>query len=163
MTTAVKTMAHPAGPRTPRQESQLHGCRAAFFRHKLAMISTVLLILIFVASLLAPLITTFPRDAVDVSTPDGPRLPGTSRSDGRMHILGIDHLGRDLFTRVLYRAACRCPSLFWWCCSARPSARMLGALAGFYGGRLDMILSRINEFMLTIPQLPILLIISAIC
>jgi peptide/nickel transport system permease protein len=39
---------------------------------------------------------------------------------------------------------------------------MLGAVAGFYGGRVDLLLSRINEFMLTIPQLPILLIISAI-
>ena len=39
---------------------------------------------------------------------------------------------------------------------------LMGALAGYYGGRTDMALSRINEFMLTIPQLPILLIISAI-
>ena len=38
----------------------------------------------------------------------------------------------------------------------------MGALAGYYGGRTDMALSRINEFMLTIPHLPILLIISAI-
>jgi peptide/nickel transport system permease protein len=133
-----------------------------FRKHKLAVVSSILLLIIFVASLLAPVITTFPRDAIDVSSSQRPAPPGTVSADGRMHILGIDHLGRDLFTRVVYAARVSLSIAILVVVISESFGMMLGAMAGFYGGRTDMILSRINEFMLTIPQLPILLIISAI-
>ena len=144
------------------QESQLRVIFRRFRRHKLAMISAVLLLLIFVVSLLAPVITTFPRDAVDVSSSARPAPPGTVSKDGRTHILGIDQLGRDLYTRVLYAARVSLSIAILVVLLSETFGTLLGALAGYYGGRTDMVLSRINEFMLTIPLLPILLIISAI-
>ena len=144
------------------QESQLKVVLRRFMRHRLAVISSALLLVIFVASLLAPVITTFPRDEIDVSSSQRPAPPGTVSADGRVHILGIDHLGRDLFTRVLYAARVSLTIAILVVLLSESFGMMLGAIAGFYGGRTDMLLSRINEFMLTIPQLPILLIISAI-
>ena len=144
------------------QESQLRVVFRRFRRHKLAMVSAVLLVLIFVVSLLAPVITTFPRDAVDVSSSIRPAPPGTVSKDGRTHILGIDQLGRDLYTRVLYAARVSLSIAILVVLLSESFGTLMGALAGYYGGRTDMALSRINEFMLTIPQLPILLIISAI-
>ena len=144
------------------QESQLRVIFRRFRRHKLAMISAVLLVLIFVVSLLAPVITTFPRDAVDVSSSIRPAPPGIVSKDGRTHILGIDQLGRDLYTRVLYAARVSLSIAILVVLLSESFGTLMGALAGYYGGRTDMALSRINEFMLTIPQLPILLIISAI-
>ncbi|HRJ41602.1 MAG TPA: ABC transporter permease, partial [Caldilineaceae bacterium] len=76
-----------------KQESQGMVIARRFMRHKLAVISLVLILLIFIASLLAPVITTFPRDAVDISAPTRPGPPGIAGSDGRIHILGIDNLG----------------------------------------------------------------------
>ena len=70
--------------------------------------------------------------------------------------------GRDLYTRVLYPAHVSLSIAILVVLLSESFGTLMGALAGYYGGRTDMALSRINEFMLTIPQLPILLIISAI-
>ena len=162
MTAPARTIGPSSRAEDATQESQVRVVFRRFRRHRLAVISAILLLVIFGASLLAPVITTFPRDAIDVSSPERPAPPGTVSRDGRMHLLGVDHLGRDLFTRVLYAARVSLTIAFLVVLISETFGSLLGAVAGFYGGRVDMILSRINEFMLTIPQLPILLIISAI-
>jgi peptide/nickel transport system permease protein len=162
MTASARTIGPANRAEDATTESQLKVVFRRFRRHRLAVVSSILLLIIFVASLLAPVITTFPRDAIDVSSSQRPAPPGTVSADGRMHILGIDHLGRDLFTRVLYAARVSLTIAILVVIISESFGMMLGAIAGFYGGRTDMLLSRINEFMLTIPQLPILLIISAI-
>ena len=162
MTASARTIGPTNRAEDATQESQLRVVFRRFRRHRLAVISSILLLIIFGASLLAPVITVFPRDAIDVSSSERPAPPGTISNDGRMHILGVDHLGRDLFTRVLYAARVSLTIAFLVVLISESFGLMLGAVAGFYGGRVDLILSRINEFMLTIPQLPILLIISAI-
>lgn len=163
MTTTAKTIQGPISrAEDASTESQLKVVFRRFRRHKLAMISLILLIIIFGSSLLAPVITTFERDQIDVSSSSRPAPPGVVSNDGRMHLLGVDHLGRDLFTRVLYAARVSLSIAILVVLLSEAFGMVLGALAGYYGGRVDMILSRINEFMLTIPQLPILLIISAI-
>jgi peptide/nickel transport system permease protein len=79
-----------------------------------------------------------------------------------MHVLGVDHLGRDLFTRVLFAARVSLSIAFLAVLLSELIGTLVGAIAGYYGGTVDMLISRVIEFMLTIPQLPILLIISAI-
>lgn len=160
-------MATTAGTLTLRQktektDSQLMVVARRFMRHKLAVISLVLILLIFIASLLAPVITTFPRDAVDISAPTRPGPPGIAGSDGRVHILGIDNLGRDLFTRMLYAARVSLSIAFSVVLLSEAIGVIIGALAGYYKGWVDTVISRVIEFMLTIPLLPILLILSAI-
>jgi peptide/nickel transport system permease protein len=162
MTASADTIAPASRAEDATQDSQLKVVSRRFFRHKLAVISLILMGIIFISSLLAPVITTFPRDLVDVSSPSRPASPGVVSADGRMHILGVDHLGRDLFTRVLYAARVSLTIAILVVLLSETFGSLLGAVAGYYGGRTDMLLSRINEFMLTIPQLPILLIISAI-
>lgn len=162
MTTAVRTIGATSRAEDTSQESQIKVVLRRFLRHRLAVISSVMLLVIFGASLLAPLITTFPRDEIDVSSSSRPAPPGTISNDGRLHILGIDHLGRDLFTRVLFGARVSLTIAFLVVLLSESFGMLIGALAGYYGGRVDMIISRIIEFMLTIPTLPILLILSAI-
>src|SRR3712207_5397097 len=70
--------------------------RRRFFRHKLAVWSIVALIIIFVASLAAPLLT--PYEPLEINLEDTSLGP---TAEGR-HVFGTDLLGRDYFTRVLY-------------------------------------------------------------
>ena len=144
------------------QESQLLVVFRRFLRHRLAVASAILILIIFVASLLAPVITVFPRDTVDISVAARPAPPGTVDQQGSMHVLGVDHLGRDLFTRVLFAARVSLTIAFAVVLVAESFGSLVGAIAGYYGGLVDAIISRVIEFMLTIPTLPILLIISAI-
>ena len=145
-----------------KEESQFSIIAKRFLRHRMAVISLVMILLIFGASLLAPVITTYPRDTVDVATSARPAPPGIAGSEGNIHILGIDHLGRDLFTRVLYAGRISLTIAIAVVFISESLGVIIGALAGFYGGWIDAFVSRLIEFMLSIPLLPILLIVSAL-
>ena len=86
-----------------RAERQWQIVLRRFRRHRMAMVGVAVLALMFGASLLAPLIAPYPRDAISL---EGPFLPPLSASPqgGGIHLLGTDHLGRDYVTRLLYAA-----------------------------------------------------------
>ncbi|MGL4649068.1 MAG: ABC transporter permease, partial [Caldilineaceae bacterium] len=132
-----------------------------FRRHRMAMIALVVLTIILLLSFLAPYITPYGRDTIDVSAPVRPAPPGVMTESGR-HWLGIDHLGRDLLTRVLYAGRISLTIAILVVLISETVGVIIGAVAGYYGGFLDSLVSRIIEFMLAIPLLPILLIVSAI-
>ncbi len=162
MTTAARTAIPVSRAEDATQENQLAIVVRRFLRHRLATASLILILFVFIASLLAPVITVFPRDAIDISSSHRPAPPGVMDSQGRVHVFGIDQLGRDLFTRVLYAARVSLSIAFLVVLLAETFGALVGAVAGYFGGTVDMLISRVIEFMLTIPQLPILLIISAI-
>ncbi|HRJ43828.1 MAG TPA: ABC transporter permease, partial [Caldilineaceae bacterium] len=74
----------------------------------------------------------------------------------------IDNLGRDLFTRMLYAARVSLSIAFSVVILSEAIGVIIGAMAGYYKGWVDTLISRVIEFMSTIPLLPILLILSAI-
>jgi peptide/nickel transport system permease protein len=145
-----------------KEESQFSVVWRRFLRHRLAVFSLIFIIVIFTASLLAPWITVYPRDAVDVATNMRPAPPGVAGSEGFVHLFGIDHLGRDLFTRVLYAGRISLTIAMTVVLISETMGVIIGAVAGYYGGWIDAFISRLIEFMLSIPLLPILLIVSAI-
>src|SRR5215213_7828110 len=102
MTTTSPAVITTEELREVRSESQWVVVMRRFRRHRMAMISLALLIVIFTASLMAPLIAPFPRDAINLDQKF--ITPLSSDSLGRLHLLGTDHLGRDYFTRLLYAA-----------------------------------------------------------
>jgi peptide/nickel transport system permease protein len=131
-----------------------------FRRHRMAMISLVTLIFFLVASLLAPYITPYNRDRPEL---DRTFLAPMQRNpDGGLHILGTDHVGRDLFTRVVYAARI---SIILAVAVATLSSLIgmsMGLLAGFFLGWVDVLITRTLEFISTFPLLPVLLILNSI-
>jgi peptide/nickel transport system permease protein len=132
-----------------------------FRRHRMAMISLVILVMAFIASLMAPLIAPFPRDSIELDrtflTPIS-----TDPETGRLHILGTDHLGRDYFTRLLYAGRVSLTIAVTVSVIASATGIILGLLAGYFGGWVDMIITRTTEFVSTFPLFTILLIMAAI-
>ncbi len=133
-----------------------------FSRHRLAVISVFVILIMLVLAILAPVIAPFPRDAIDLGVASRPGPPGTLSSTGQIHWLGVDHIGRDLLTRVLYGARVSLTIAIVVVLIQELFGVVLGAIAGFYGGWLDVMISRVIEFLLSIPTLPILLITSSI-
>lgn len=162
MTTAAGALPVKKHVETTKEESQLSVVLRRFMRHRLAVFAVFLIILIFSASILAPIITVYPRDTVDISAPNRPAPPGIAGSAGNLHLLGIDHLGRDLFTRVLYAGRISLSIAITVVLLSESLGVVIGAVAGYYGGLVDAFVSRLIEFMLSIPLLPVLLIVSAI-
>ncbi|WP_298984173.1 ABC transporter permease [Caldilinea sp.] len=162
MTATAQPIALDKIPREGREESQLQIVMRRFLRHRLAVASLIFIIIMFIAALLAPVIAPFPRDAIDIAVTARPGPPGTVGSEGQLHPLGVDHLGRDLFTRLLYGARVSLSIAFIVVLLSEMMGVILGAIAGFLGGWFDTIISRTVEFLLSIPTLPILLITASI-
>jgi peptide/nickel transport system permease protein len=80
---------------------------------------------------------------------------------GGVHYLGTDHLGRDYFTRMLYAARTSLTVAFTSVTIAVLLGVLVGAVAGYYQGMVDGILMRVVDFLLTLPDIPILLIVSS--
>jgi len=144
----------------PEPESQFQVVMRRFLRHRMAVVSLFIIAFLLLISLLAPLITTFPRDLIDLSSNERPAMPGIVNNAGRTHWLGIDNLGRDLFTRVLYAGRISLVIAMVVTLISEVIGVVIGAVAGYYGGWVDALISRIIEFMLALPTLPILLILS---
>jgi peptide/nickel transport system permease protein len=76
--------------------------------------------------------------------------------------MGTDALGRDLFTRVLYGGRISLTVGLLVVGISLSIGVPVGALAGYYGGRLDGILMRITDTFLSLPSFLVLILLSAI-
>jgi peptide/nickel transport system permease protein len=123
-----------------------------FRRHKLAMTSLVVLLLIALGVALAPVIAPygFSEQHLDQI------LQGPSSK----HLLGTDQLGRDELTRLLYGGRVSLLVGLGVALVSGGIGMLAGAAAGFYGGRLDNVVMRITDLFLSIPLLVLLIIAS---
>jgi peptide/nickel transport system permease protein len=128
-----------------------------FRRHRMAMVSVAVLLLIFASSLLAPWISPFPRDEVELDRVF--LTPGSiDETTGSLHIFGTDNIGRDYFTRLLYAGRVSLTVALLATLFSTLIGLTLGLLAGYFGGWVDTIITRFIEFVSTFPPLIILLI-----
>ena len=131
-----------------------------FVRHRLAMISLAVMVIIFTITILAPYITSYKVDEINVNNYFVPF--GTVDEDtGRVHYLGTDNIGRDYFSRIIYAGRISLTVALVSVIISETIGIFVGAVSGFYGSWVDAILMRFVEFMLTVPTLPLLLIISS--
>jgi len=129
-------------------------------RHKLAMIGLVMLIAVVLASLAADVITPYAYDEIDLRHQYAPLL--TPGEPGRpIHLLGTDALGRDIASRLLYAGRYSLLVALVVTLLTIIVGTVIGAVAGAGGGWVDALLMRFTDLMLTLPQLPLLLILSS--
>lgn len=131
-----------------------------FVKHRLAMVSLAVMIVIFTITILAPYITSFQVDELDVDKYFVP-FGTVDEATGRVHYLGTDNIGRDYFSRLIYAGRISLTVALLSVLISESVGIVVGAVSGFYGGWVDSVLMRFVEFMLTIPTLPLLLIISS--
>ena len=131
-----------------------------FRRHKLAMISAGVMIVIFIISIFAKQIAPF--NPTELTVGNYFLSPGSvEQSTGRVHYLGTDNIGRDYFSRLVYAGRISLTVALFSVFFSVIIGIAVGAYAGYYGGWVDSTLMRFVEFMLTIPFLPLLLILSS--
>ena len=86
----------------------------------------------------------------------------TETKSARLHVLGTDQNGRDIFVRLMYGGRLSIMLSFLVVLIYTIIGIILGGLAGYFGKWVDMVIMRIVDILNCIPSLPILLIIGAI-
>jgi peptide/nickel transport system permease protein len=125
-----------------------------FLRHRLAVAGLIVSILLILSAIFAPVLA--PRDPLQISILDKFAPPMT---DG--FVLGGDELGRDLVSRLLYAGRISLLVGFAAMAVTVVAGTAVGLVSGFYGGRVDAILMRFTEALLTFPTVFLLLILAA--
>ena len=134
-----------------------------FRRHRMAMISCALLLVMLMSSLLAVFIAPFSRDHQNVKSVERFALPLSREVDtGRIHVAGTDEIGRDNFTRLLYGGRVSLTVAVMVATLSALIGITIGSAAGYYRGIVDTLLMRFLDFMASIPELTVLLILTAI-
>lgn len=157
-----------------------------FFRSKLSIIGLVTIILLFLISFVGPLFSPWGETEVDYSgkviinyeetrylDEQGNLVVGfeitvekndvNSRADfSAQHWLGTDNNGYDILTRLMYGGRVSLTLGFLVVLLETLIGVILGGLAGYFGGKVDTVIMRITDILYCIPQLPLMLIFSAI-
>ena len=121
-----------------------------FRRHRLAMVALGTLAFLILFTLVGPLVYRMPIGDIDFAL----SLKGPSAT----HLLGTDDLGRDLLARLMVGGRVSISVGLTSVLLAITLGTAIGALAGFFG-RLDNPLMRLTDLFLSLPILPLLLVI----
>jgi peptide/nickel transport system permease protein len=129
-------------------------------RHKLAMIGLGVLAIIVFLSLLASWIASYSYEEIDLHRSYAPLM--SAGAAGRpLHVLGTDKLGRDILARLLYAGRISLGVALIVTVLTTIVGTLLGAISGALVGIVDTVLMRFTDIMLTLPFLPMVLVLSS--
>ncbi len=126
--------------------------RSKFLRHRFAVLSLLFLISIGVAAIFAPQLTRYSYETQSIEN----KLETPSPE----HWMGTDSLGRDLYSRILYGARMSLAVGVLTALLSLSLGTLVGAVAGFRGGRTDAVLMRIVDIFYIFPSLLIAILLT---
>jgi peptide/nickel transport system permease protein len=147
-----------------------------FFRNKLAIVGLIVIFIMLLFCFLGPFFSPYGEyEIFYINKATGEEM---FMSDSRIsekgvavnirapisssHWLGTDGDGRDMFTRLMYGGRISLTVGIVVVIVELVIGVTLGGIAGYYGGKLDMIIMRLVDIFNSLPFIPIMLIISAI-
>jgi peptide/nickel transport system permease protein len=159
--------ARAVGGVVPRRRAPARGFFATsvrrFVRDRLSMAALAVFMLIILVSALAPAIAEY---VLHTSPDEFVRTPGgriaTLQPPGPNYLLGTDELGRDSLTRLLYAGRVSLTIGFLVAFVSVVVGTSLGLVAGYYGGRADDLVNALVQFVINIPTLFVLIILSVL-
>ncbi|THV30809.1 ABC transporter permease [Glycomyces paridis] len=151
---AARDNAPPSPPASGRRLAR------AFLKDRAALACSVYILLVLLMALAAPLIVKlsgwgpyeFDQSAVD---PDMAGLPlGAAGGMGAEHWFGVEPgSGRDIFARIVYGARVSMTIALSATVLTSVLGVVFGLTAGYFGGKVDMVVSRVMEFLMAFPAL----------
>ncbi|WDQ99162.1 ABC transporter permease [Devosia sp. J2-20] len=140
---------------TYRQRSPLWFAWQRFSGNKAAITAGVILAILILMAVFAPLITPAPPEAQLFLT-EALAFPSAE------HWFGVDSLGRDFYTRIVYGARVSLTIGFTAALFSVVIGIPLGALAGYFGGKTDWFIMRIIELFSVVPPLLAAMLLGAL-
>lgn len=132
-------------------------------KNHLAMASLWFFVAVVLLCFLLPLVPGIPNP--NVTHPDLQSLPPLSSATSTegsevYYLLGSDHLGRDIFSRILYGGRVSLAVGFLATAVSLTIGVIYGAVSGYLGGRVDSILMRIVDILYALPFMIIVIILT---
>lgn len=127
-----------------------------FLRHRLAVLGLLVLLVEALVVIFGPYVTPYTFDGQDFN------LIGSPGPMTLSHWLGTDELGRDAATRLIFGGRVSLVVGLAGAVISTLLGTLVGALAGFYRGWVDTLLMRFTDIMLSIPTLPLVLLLSGL-
>jgi peptide/nickel transport system permease protein len=137
--------------RSPRQSRSL---AARLWKNNLARVGMLISSVVILAAIFGPPLA--PYDPVAINLSDRFQPPS------REHLMGADHLGRDIFTRVLYGARISIQVGIVSVALGTFVGLILGALAGYLGGRFDTMTMAVMDAIYAFPAILLALVLVAV-
>jgi peptide/nickel transport system permease protein len=136
-----------------KEESYLRVIRKKFFKHKLAVFGLIVFSLIVLMALLAPLLAPQSPYSVNGDFADQPSAE---------HLLGTDQVGRDLLSRLIYASRVSLAVGIGAVAIYVVIGTILGAVAGYFGKWVDMVIMRLTDVFMSFPYLMVILVLVSI-
>jgi len=121
------------------RESKVGGC----------VVAAIVLVAVF-----APLVAPY--------NPDQTNILGSMTGPSWAHWMGTDYVGRDVFSRVLFGTRVDLAVIFIVTSISVAFGTVVGALAGYFGGWLDIVISRVVDTAIALPFLVVVLAVVAV-
>jgi peptide/nickel transport system permease protein len=129
-------------------------------RNKAALLGLVILVTIAAAAILARLVA--PYDPLFQEVTQRLKPPGWTTPEGRISLLGTDHLGRDILSRLIFGARISLIIGLSAVAMAGTLGTLIGLVAGYRGGRIDDLCMRLTDTMLAMPFILLALAVIAV-
>ncbi|MBV8916093.1 MAG: ABC transporter permease [Acetobacteraceae bacterium] len=143
-----------AATRPPRAASRWLAGLAPLASSAPALTGIFLVLFWAAAALLAPWIAPYPPNAPDLMALAHP-------TPSARHLLGTDHLGRDILSRLLWGARTVLAVAPVAVLGATAFGSLVGLVAGYYRGWIDVVVTRISDIVLSFPVIILYMIILA--
>tara|TARA_R110000868_G_scaffold18172_89_gene80318 strand:+ start:27401 stop:28306 length:906 start_codon:yes stop_codon:yes gene_type:complete len=135
----------------------------SFRKSRVAVISTLLLLAMFLAAILAPhLAPQNPFDIAELSLFDSELPPAWAEGGNPAYLLGTDTQARDVLSSIMYGMRISLVVGFASVLLAAVLGVTLGLLGGFLGGIVDAVLMRIADVLLSFPPILVALLINGV-
>ena len=136
---------------TVRPQSLWRTVWRRFCRHRLALLGLLVLLVLTLGTLFGPMV--YQRRINDIDFTAALQGPGMG------HPLGTDDMGQDLLARILYGGRVSIAVGLTSMLIAVLLGTLVGAVAGYCGGSIDNVLMRLTDLFISLPQLPLLLLV----
>ena len=123
--------------------------------------AAAIILLLFICALFSPWIA--PHDPIEQNLASALKPPFWEKGGTTAHLLGTDNLGRDILSRIVYGSRVSIIVGFAGVLLSGVVGMFLGIIAGYFGGKIDAVIMRLTDMMLSLPYILIAIaIIGAI-
>ncbi|RXJ74234.1 NAD synthetase [Veronia nyctiphanis] len=157
MTTITSASAATEQPKSKKALTPRQLMFNRLLQHKVGVAGGIFILFLLIICVSAPLFSSFlGNDAFEVS------FFSRYEPAGAEFWLGADELGRDVFLRLLYAGQISLGFAVVTALFMSIIGTTIGICAGYFGGKTDSVLMRFADFVLSLPGLPVLIVLSAI-